>query len=158
MSMSVLISSHRHVVEYVHKPPTTPRLRVLDSTGRIVRVPISSRVDRSCPSRAPSSRGLSCCSPTFYRSRRQPQVAHVLMSQFSQSLPANDSNGRICVHLQFHGVKMHSQLSGDAFRSHGLLSRHACGVQICFPRAHRDNGLVFAPAAKQTLTVTNVSR
>ena len=34
------------------------------------------------------------------------------MSQISQSLPANDSNGSIGVHLQFHGVKMYAQLSG----------------------------------------------
>ena len=36
MSTSVLISSHRHVVVCVHTPP---RLRVLDTTDRIVRIP-----------------------------------------------------------------------------------------------------------------------
>ena len=38
---------------------------------------------------------------------------------WSSGLLANDSNGRIGVHLQFHGVKMYSQLSDHVFRSRG---------------------------------------
>ena len=76
------------------------------------------------------------------------------MSQFSISLPADDSNG---AHLQFHGVEMHCQLSSHVLRSYDLLCRRTCSVMLCFPRAYRENGLFFAPAAKQMLTITNVS-
>ena len=154
--------SRSHIVVYVHKHLDCESSK--NFNGRTRRTPISPCVDQGFPSRGPSSRDLSRCFPTAtflrvacYLAQLPAATSHWLsdMSHYHESLPADDSNSFAGVHLQLHGVETHAQFSSRAFPLHGLLCRHARSEQLCFSRTHRNDSLVFAPTAKQMLTIVS---
>ena len=96
---AVLSMSRTHFVVYVHTPNRThPNFFMCRPV-----VPFSSAF-------VPRSAMLfsDCTFLIVFLAQLQPQVTQVKVSRFSQSLPDNGFNSRICVHLQFPGIETRS--------------------------------------------------